>query len=130
MAARWRDVEGRQARLRLMWTQALHWGAVLAAMNLVFVADVGQMMNADARALSVLTLLALGTLGPASTSLHAYLPRQGLAGMRGAGNRLARAIGAASRAGGNRPGSDHCTVLLARQTGKRISILVVRIRIA
>ena len=31
------------------------------AMNLVFVADVGQMMNADARALSILTLLALGT---------------------------------------------------------------------
>jgi hypothetical protein len=30
-------------------------------MNLIFVADVGQMMNADARALSVLTLLALGT---------------------------------------------------------------------
>src|SRR5262245_54217165 len=47
VAARWRDVEGREARLRLMWTQALHWGAVLAAMNLVFVADVGQMMNAD-----------------------------------------------------------------------------------
>ena len=48
-------------RLRLIATQALHWGAVLAAMNLIFVADVGQMMNADARALSVLTLLALGT---------------------------------------------------------------------
>jgi hypothetical protein len=30
-------------------------------MNLMFVADVGQMMNADARALASLTLLALGT---------------------------------------------------------------------
>lgn len=58
---RWPDVQGRDMRLRLIWTQALHWAAVLAAMNLIFVADVGQMMNADARALSVLTLLALGT---------------------------------------------------------------------
>jgi hypothetical protein len=58
---RWRSVQDREARLRLIWTQALHWAAVVAAMNLIFVADVGQMMNADARALSVLTLLALGT---------------------------------------------------------------------
>ena len=59
--SRWRDVEGREARLRLIWTQALHWGAVFAAMNLLSVADVRQMLNADARALSVLVLLALGT---------------------------------------------------------------------
>jgi len=58
---RWREVHGRDARLRLIWTQALHWVAVLAAMNLIFVVDVGQMMNSDARGLSVLTLLALGT---------------------------------------------------------------------
>jgi hypothetical protein len=58
---RWRDVQSREMRLPLIWIQALHWGAVLAAMNLIFVADVGQMMNADARALSLLTLLALGT---------------------------------------------------------------------
>ncbi len=58
---RWRDTESREARLRLIWTQALHWGAVLAAMRLIFVADVSQMMNADARALATLTLLALAT---------------------------------------------------------------------
>jgi hypothetical protein len=51
----------RDARLHLVWTQVLHWGAVLAAMNLLYVADVGQMMSTDARALYVLTLLALGT---------------------------------------------------------------------
>jgi hypothetical protein len=61
VVTRWPDVPEREMRLRLIATQALHWGAVLAAMNLIFVADVGQMMNADARALSVLTLLALGT---------------------------------------------------------------------
>jgi hypothetical protein len=59
--ARWRDVEGQKEHLRLIWTQALHWGAVLVAMNLLFVADVKHMMNADASALSMLILLALGT---------------------------------------------------------------------
>jgi hypothetical protein len=44
-----------------VWTQVLHWGAVLTAMNLLYVADVGQMMSTDSRALYVLTLLALGT---------------------------------------------------------------------
>jgi hypothetical protein len=58
---RWSAVKDRDARLHLVWTQVLHWGAVLAAMNLLYVADVGQMMSTDARALYVLTLLALGT---------------------------------------------------------------------
>ena len=58
---RWPDAENREQRLRLIWTQALHWGAVLLAMHLVFVADVGRMMNADASALAALTVLALGT---------------------------------------------------------------------
>jgi hypothetical protein len=47
--------------LHLIWTQALHWGAVLVAMHLMFVADVSRMMNADASALATLTVLALGT---------------------------------------------------------------------
>ena len=59
--ARWRDVEGKNEHLRLIWTQALHWLAVLLAMNLLFIADVQHMMNADASALSMLILLALGT---------------------------------------------------------------------
>jgi hypothetical protein len=58
---RWRDAENREQRLHLIWTQALHWGAVLVAMHLMFVADVGRMMNADASALAALTVLALGT---------------------------------------------------------------------
>src|SRR5262245_57804553 len=58
---RWRDAETREQRLRLIWTQVLHWGAVLLAMHLMFVADVGRMMNADASALAALTVLALGT---------------------------------------------------------------------
>ena len=57
----WRDVEGREQHLRLVWTQVLHWAAVLLAMHLMFVADVSRMMHADASALAALTVLALGT---------------------------------------------------------------------
>jgi hypothetical protein len=57
---RWSAVKSKDARLHMVWTQVLHWGAVLAAMNLLYVADVGQMMSTDTRALYVLTLLALG----------------------------------------------------------------------
>jgi len=65
---RWLDAESREQRLRLIWTQALHWAAVLVAMHLMFVADVSRMMNADASALAALTILALGTLPPGSIS--------------------------------------------------------------
>ena len=58
---RWNTAQGREGRMHLVVTQALHWAAVLVAMELAFVADVNQMMNADARALFILTLLALGT---------------------------------------------------------------------
>ncbi len=58
---RWREVEAWEDRLRLMWTQGLHWMAVLLAMRLLFVATVKQQMTANASALTVLTLLALGT---------------------------------------------------------------------
>ena len=61
VVTRWRDLPDRDERLHLMWTQALHWLAVLVAMRLMSVADVARMMNADASALAVLTLLALGT---------------------------------------------------------------------
>ncbi len=60
VVTRWHDGESREQRVRLIWTQALHWGAVLVAMHLMFVTDVGRMMNADASALAALTVLALG----------------------------------------------------------------------
>ena len=61
VVTRWRGVRDRDERLRLVWTQTLHWTAVLLAMHLMFVADVASMLNSDAGALAVLTLLALGT---------------------------------------------------------------------
>jgi hypothetical protein len=61
VASRWREIEDRDERMHLVWKQVLHWAAVLVAMHLMFVADVARMMNSDASALAVLTLLALGT---------------------------------------------------------------------
>jgi hypothetical protein len=58
---RWRDVEGKALHWRLIQTEALHWIAVIVAMYIVFEAAVKQMMNSDASALMLLTLLALGT---------------------------------------------------------------------
>ena len=61
VVTRWKDAETREQRLRLVWTQTLHWAAVLVAMRLMFVADVSPIMNSDASALAALTVLALGT---------------------------------------------------------------------
>ncbi len=61
VVTRWRDFASRDERMRLIWTQALHWGAVVVAMHLMFVTDVARMINTDAGALAELTLLALGT---------------------------------------------------------------------
>ncbi len=61
VVSRWPALKNRDERLNLVWTQGLHWAAVLAAMELLYIADVGQMMGTDSRALYVLTVLALGT---------------------------------------------------------------------
>ena len=75
---RWRDLATRDERLRLIWTQALHWAAVLVAMHLMFVSDVASMMNADAGALAVLILLALGTF---TAGVHIWAWRICLVGL-------------------------------------------------
>ena len=61
VAAHWRDNDSPQAHWQLVRRQGLHWAAVMFTMYLVFIADVEHMMNADASALMVLALLALGT---------------------------------------------------------------------
>jgi hypothetical protein len=61
VATAWPNAIDRQDRWRLIWTQTLHWGAVLAAMELIYLTDATRMMTAEASALAVLTLLALGT---------------------------------------------------------------------
>jgi hypothetical protein len=61
VAARWREVKDREAQWLLLRQQVIHWLAIMFTIFLVFVSDVKQMMNADASALMVMTLLALGT---------------------------------------------------------------------
>jgi hypothetical protein len=57
----WRYTDDRKAQLRLIWTQAAHWLAFFAAMNLLLLPNVQKMLNADATGLAILLLLALGT---------------------------------------------------------------------
>lgn len=58
---KWPEVDGKDARWRLLWTQALHWIAVLLAMNIILVTRVQQLLPTPATSLVLLTLLALGT---------------------------------------------------------------------
>ncbi len=57
----WSNVEGKDARIQLMWMQALHWAAILITMNIVLFSGVRQMLPGPATSLVLLTLLALGT---------------------------------------------------------------------
>ncbi len=57
----WSELEDKQARFRLMWTQALHWLAVLVTMNIMLFSGVQQLLPTLATSLVLLILLALGT---------------------------------------------------------------------
>lgn len=57
----WHPAYDKREHWRLLWTQLLHWGGFLAAMQLMFMTGVQRMMNTSASGLSVLILLALGT---------------------------------------------------------------------
>lgn len=61
VVTRWSDLEDRRDRVRLMWTQALHWLAVLVAMNIMLFSSVQQLVPTLATILLLLILLALGT---------------------------------------------------------------------
>jgi hypothetical protein len=57
----WPHAPDKAARFRLIWTQALHWLAFLAAMNLLLLSGAASLLSPDAIGLTILTLLALGT---------------------------------------------------------------------
>ena len=57
----WSALDEKQARVRLIWTQALHWAAVLVTMNVMLLPGVQQLLPALATGLVLLMLLALGT---------------------------------------------------------------------
>jgi hypothetical protein len=57
----WHRSATREARLDLVWRMALTWCALLAAIFLLFHGSVRGVLNANATALAMLTLLAFGT---------------------------------------------------------------------
>jgi hypothetical protein len=54
-------VDDKQARFQLILRQALHWGAILVAMNIMLSSGVQQLLPSPATSLVLLMLLALGT---------------------------------------------------------------------
>ena len=57
----WPNTNDKNARLRLIGTQALHWAAFLVVMNIIMLPSVQRILDANAIGLAVLMLLALGT---------------------------------------------------------------------
>ena len=57
----WGKTEDKHARVKLVWTQAVHWIAVLVAMNIMLLSGVQQLLPAPATSLVLLMLLALGS---------------------------------------------------------------------
>jgi hypothetical protein len=61
IVTKWPELDNRHAQFRLIWTQALHWIAVLVTMNIVLLSGVQQLLPTPATSLVLLTLLALGS---------------------------------------------------------------------
>ena len=61
IASGWRQLDTGAARMRLVVTQVLHWAAFLGTMWLMFLPEVGGVVNLNATSLTLLILLALGT---------------------------------------------------------------------
>jgi len=57
----WSGANDRNARIRLIATQALHWAAFLLVMNMILLPGVQAILSSNATGLAVLMLLALGT---------------------------------------------------------------------
>ena len=61
VGAGWSSANDKDGRLRLIWTQALHWLAFLVVMNLLLLPGVQRVFSASATGLAIFTLLTLGT---------------------------------------------------------------------
>lgn len=79
VVTKWTEVAGKEAQFRLVWTQALHWVAVLATMNIMLVSGVQQLLPTPATSLVLLTLLALGTFLAGVSLLSLQIAFLGLA---------------------------------------------------
>jgi hypothetical protein len=79
VVTKWPEAESKEAQLRLIWTQALHWVAVLVTMNIMLVSGVQQLLPTPATGLVLLTLLALGTFLAGVSLLSLQISFLGLA---------------------------------------------------
>lgn len=79
VVTKWPEIEGRESHIRLIWTQALHWIAVLITMNIILVSGVQQLLPTPATGLVLLTLLALGTFLAGVSLLSLQIAFLGLA---------------------------------------------------
>ncbi len=61
VATGWPHASDREARLRLVWTQAAHWATILVTMNLVLLPGFQQWLPVQAAGLVLLLLLGMGT---------------------------------------------------------------------
>jgi hypothetical protein len=61
IVTQWEFAPDKSARFRLIWTQAIHWAAVLVAMNIMMLSRVQSILPAQAISLVLLIILALGT---------------------------------------------------------------------
>lgn len=57
----WRNTTEKRDRIKLVWTQALHWAAFLAAMWLIYTPTMRALVDVNATGLNLMVLLALGT---------------------------------------------------------------------
>jgi hypothetical protein len=76
---KWPEIDDKQARWQLVWTQALHWIAVLVTMNIMLVSGVQQLLPTPATGLVLLILLALGTFLAGISLLSLQIAFLGLA---------------------------------------------------
>jgi hypothetical protein len=58
----WQNTNDKEARLRLISTQVLHWSAFLLVMNMILLPGAQRILNASVTAIAIFTLLALGTV--------------------------------------------------------------------
>ncbi|GLI93572.1 hypothetical protein [Methylocystis echinoides] len=57
----WRYAATKHDRIKLVWTQVLHWAAFLAAMWLIYTPTMRALVDVNATGLNLMVLLALGT---------------------------------------------------------------------
>jgi len=74
----WNTASEHSERMKLVRTQALHWGAFLVAMNILLMRDVQNLLTSPGTGLAMMLLLALGTF-VAGVHLSADIAFLGLA---------------------------------------------------